>query len=95
MTTTKPEDSNIELAISALSALESRENLVNVVSNTISNLNFTSNHFSQSNYDEEISDDKWHCIGDCQCYGNYFGCPGEKNIDNSSEELCPYYSPEI
>lgn len=95
LTTTKPEDSNIELAISALSALESRENLVNVVSNTINNLNFTSNHFSQSNYDEEISDDKWHCVGDCQYFSDFPTCPGENNIDNKSENNCPYYSSEI
>ncbi len=38
---------------------------------------------------------KWHCNGDCQCFGDFVGCAGEKNIDNDSERNCPYYAPEV
>lgn len=38
---------------------------------------------------------KWHCNGDCQSFGDFLGCPGEKNIDNDSEYNCPYYLPEM
>ncbi len=40
-------------------------------------------------------DNKWHCNGDCQHFGDFLGCPGEQNIDSDSENNCPYYSPEM
>ena len=89
-TTAKPEDSNIELAIAALSALEKRENLVDSFIDSIRN----SSVFSSKDY-EKNSHDKWHCNGDCQFFDDFAECPGEKNIDNNSEKTCPYYSPEI
>lgn len=97
-TTAKPEDSNIELAIAALSALEKYENKKNILYDSIINLHnskFTPEPNSQVEVDSNITINKWHCNGDCHFFGDYTGCPGEKNIDNDSEENCPYYSPEM
>lgn len=98
-TTAKPEDSNIELGIAALSALENRENLADIFCNNIDDiqdkLEFSTKQFSKLKHDAKIADDKWHCNGDCQYFDYFPKCPGENNIDNSSENNCPYYSPQI
>lgn len=44
---------------------------------------------------ETVHTFKWHCNGDCQCFGDFLGCLGEKNIDNNSKSNCPYYLPEM
>lgn len=96
-TTAKPEDHNIELAIAALSVLESNEKSTSVLNNSIINVfnsKFTSNQTSEVDVDSPSAIDKWYCNGCCQYFDDY-SCPGENNLDSNSENICPYFSPEI
>ena len=97
-TTAQPDDSNIELGIAALSALEKHENAKTLLYDAIVNIHnskFVPTQNSQFEVDSNISINKWHCNGDCHYFDDFPKCPGENNIDNSSEENCPYYLPEI
>ena len=97
-TTAKPEDSNIELAIAALSALEKYEISKNVLYDSIINMfssKFTSNQTSKVDVNSQSTNSKWYCSGESCQYFNEYSCPGENNLDGNSEIKCPYYSSEI